>query len=398
MTPAPLYDPPPLDYRYLADYIDEGGEKMNGVDRRSFMKTLGQSAVALGIGLSAKPALAGLGTQKKSGGKTRKIAVEEHIGWDEYNDYVSSVGGAPLPPGTATMPGGGGPMSTLPDGTQVSTDVLGDVSGIETRLKVMDQVGIDMQVLSLRNPGVEEFETAEGIRWAKKINNMLAEVVNKYPTRFSAFATIPWQEPEAAATELERAVKDLGLRGVKMDGTVKGEYLDSKRFRPVFKKAEALNVPIFIHVEDTRESMINYYSEFSSSQATTGVGRDFDVCMHACRLISSGLFDEMPGLNFIMGHMGAGLAFWPGRITGGSLKKKPEEYIKNNFYATTSGNFYLPALMCWHYATGADRILFGVDFPTEPNQEAIDLVESAPISDEDKEKIFYRNAEKLFGV
>jgi predicted TIM-barrel fold metal-dependent hydrolase len=374
---------------------------MKKVDRRSFMKVMGQSAVVLGVGLSGKTAMGGQEQKKKAAMKrSRRIAVEEHISWDEYNDYVSSLNtSAPIPPGIPNMPGGGGPASTLPDGTQVPTDVLGDASGIDIRLKVMDQTGIDMQVLSIRNPGVEEFEAAEGIKWARKINNKLAEVVNQHPKRFSAFATIPWQEPDAAAAELERAVKDLGLKGVKMDGTVKGEYLDSKRFRPVFKKAEALKVPVFIHVEDTRESMIKYYSEFSESQATTGVGRDFDVCMHACRLIVSGLFDECPGLNFILGHLGAGLAFWPGRMSGGrGLKKRPEQYIKENFYAVTSGNFYLPALMCWHYATGADRILFGVDFPTEPNEEAIDLVETAPISEEDKEKIFHLNAEKLFNI
>ena len=249
---------------------------MSKLDRRSFIKVMGQSAVIMGMGLSKGEALGAEEQAKKTAGKKKykRIAVEEHISWDEYSDYVSSLntspampgGGAPggdmpgggmpgMPgggapgeapggapgggmPGGGMMPGGGGPMSTLPDGTQVSTDELGDVAGIETRLKVMDQTGIDMQVLSIRNPGVEEFETAEGIKWARKINDKLAEVVNRYPTRFSAFATIPWQDPEVAIAELERAVKELGLRGIKMDGTVKGEYLDSKRFWPIFKKAE----------------------------------------------------------------------------------------------------------------------------------------------------------------
>jgi predicted TIM-barrel fold metal-dependent hydrolase len=290
-------------------------------------------------------------------------------------------------------------MSTLPDGTKVSTDILGDAAGIETRLKVMDLTGIDMQVLSIRNPGVEEFEASEGIKWARKINDKLAEVVHKYPTRFSAYCTIPWQDPESAVVELERAVKELGLKGIKMDGTVKGEYLDSKRFWPIHKKAEELGVPIFIHVEDTRATMTKYYSEFGESSATTGVGRDLDVCMHAARLIASGLFDECPKLNFILGHMGAGLAFFPKRMSAGrSLKKASEEYIKQNFYSATSGNFWLASLMCCYYGMGADRILFGVDFPTESNEEAIKVVETAPISDADKEKMFHLNAEKLFHI
>jgi 5-carboxyvanillate decarboxylase len=372
---------------------------MDKVDRRFFIKMMGQSAAVLGMGLSQKDALAAPEQVKETTAKKKikRIAVEEHIGFEEYNKYISSLNTSPAMPGG--MPGGSAPMSTLPDGTQVSTDILGDVAGIETRLKVMDLTGIDMQVLSLRNPGVEEFETSAAISWAKKINNKLAEVVNKYPARFSAFCTIPWQDQTAAASELERAVKELGLKGIKMDGTVKGEYLDAKKYWPIFKKAEELGTPIFIHVEDTRDSMKKYYSEYGESSATTGVGRDLDVCMQAARLISSGLFDECPKLNFILGHMGAGLAFWPKRMSGGrGLKKTSEEYIKQNFYAATSGNFWLAALMCCYYGMGADRILFGVDFPTESNKEAIDMVEAAPISEGDKEKIFHLNAEKLFKI
>lgn len=183
-----------------------------------------------------------------------------------------------------------------------------------------------------------------------------------------------------------------------MDGTIKGEYLDSKRFLPIFKKAEELGTPIFIHVEDTRASMTEYYSEFLQSEATTGVRRDFDVCYHAARLICSGLFDECPKLNFILGYMGAGLAFWPGRMGGRGLKKTAADYIRQNFYAATSGNFWLAALMCCYYGMGADRILFAVDFPNESNEEAIKHVESAPVSEEDKEKIFHLNAEELFRI
>ena len=370
---------------------------MSEMDRRSFVKHLGGGVAALCMGLPQKDALAQQRQVKSTDSKRpKRITVEEHISWDEYGNYVSSLNTSSGAPG---MPhGAGGTTSTMTNGNRVSTDVLGDVAGLEMRLKDMDEAGIDMQVLSIRNPGVEEFEASEGLKWAKKINNKLAEVANRYPQRFAAFSSIPWQDPDAAVAELERAVKELGLKGIKMDGTVKGEYLDSKRFWPIFRKAEELNVPIFIHVEDPREGMKKFYDEFSESDATT-LGRDLDVCMEAARLIYSGLFDECPGLNFILGHMGAGLAFWPGRMTGnGRLKKKPEEYVRRNFYAATSGNFYLPALMCCHYAMGADRILFAVDFPTESNKEAVKLIESAPISEGDKEKIYHLNAERLFHI
>ena len=250
---------------------------------------------------------------------------------------------------------------------------------------------VDMQVLSWRNPGVEEFDVKNGLIWAKKINDKLAGIVNKYPKRFAAFSSIPWQDPTAAVTELERAVKELGLKGIKMDGTVNGEYLDAKKYWPIFKKAEELGTPIFIHVEDARVSIIKFYSEFTQSGATAGAGRDLDVFMHACRLISSGLFNEYPKLKFILGHMGAGLPFMAKRFG-------MERYVKENFYVATSGNFYQPALMCSYLAMGAEHVLFGVDFPSESNKEAVELMEAAQIPENDKEKIYHLNAESIFGI
>jgi len=370
---------------------------MSKYNRRSFIKIMGQSAAVACIGLSQKEALAQQEQAKSTGTKKRfkRITVEEHITWDEFTDYVSSFSAAPPPP---TLPGEENPISTMTNGTRISTSNLGDVSNIELRLKDMDEAGIDMQVLSIRNPGVEEFDVSEGIKWARKINNKLAEVVHKYPTRFAGFSTIPWQDPTAAVVELERAVKELGLKGIKVDGTVKGEYLEAKKFWPIFKKAEELGAPIFIHVEDPRSSMKQFYNEFSQSEALP-LGRDLDVCMQGARLIFSGLFEECPRLNFILGHMGAGLPFWARRISlGAQLKKTPEQYVKDNFYVATSGNFYEPALMCCHQAVGADHILFAVDFPTESNKEAVQMIESAPISDSDKEKIYHLNAERIFGI
>ena len=365
---------------------------MENFRRRSFLKLMGQFTAVLCMGLSHKKALA-LGGNTANRKRTKRIAVEEHVRYDEFSNYIFSLSDSPpeSPPAPG-MPGGGGQMmKTLSDGTQVPLEVIGNIDQVDMRLKEMDAVGIDMHVLSISNPGVTELDASEAIKWSKKINDKLAEVVNKYPTRFAAFSTIPWQDPTAAVAELERAVKELGLKGIKLDGTVNGEYLDSKRFWPIHKKAEELGTPIFIHVENARPSFIEFYSEFSQSRATSGAGRDLDVCMHAFRLIASGLFEECPDLKFILGHMGAGVPFWTKRFGG-------EKYIKNNIFVATSGNFYQPALMCCYQAAGVDQILFAVDFPSDSNKQAIQLIESAPISNNDKEKIYHLNAERIFSL
>lgn len=120
-----------------------------------------------------------------------------------------------------------------------------------------------MQVLSWRNIGCAESEMPDGIKWTRKINNTLAAVVDKYPERFGAFCNIPWQAPDEAVIELERAVKELGLVGIKIDSTIKGEYLDQKKFLPIFKKAQELDVPVFLHPDEMPADMIKPYQVYS---------------------------------------------------------------------------------------------------------------------------------------
>ena len=119
------------------------------------------------------------------------------------------------------------------------------------RIKEMDAAGIDMQVLSLVSPGVQVFDAAAGTALAKKVNDKLSEAVKKYPKRFAGLASIAPQDPGAAAKELERAVKTLGLRGVNINSHTKGEYLDQKKYWVILEKAEKLGVPIYIHPQGT---------------------------------------------------------------------------------------------------------------------------------------------------
>jgi 5-carboxyvanillate decarboxylase len=276
----------------------------------------------------------------------------------------------------------------------------------EQRIKDMEEAGIDMQILSLVSPGVQAFDAATATRMARKINDGLYKVVQKYPKKFAGLASIAPQDPMGAAAELERAVKELGLKGASINSHTKGEYLDNRKYRVVFEKAERLGVPIYIHPRSPSPDMAKPYLTYPVL-ATAMSGFAAEVSIHALRLIVSGLFDEHPQLKIIIGHLGEALPFWLWRLDdrwlraapgGMSIKKNPSQYIKDNFFITTSGNFSVSAFLCAYLELGAERILFAVDYPMESNKEAVQFMEGLPICDSDKGKVCHLNAEKLFGL
>ena len=276
----------------------------------------------------------------------------------------------------------------------------------EARLKEMDEKGITIQALSLSPPGVQCFESAEGTAWARKINDELAKVVKRHPDRFVGLACIAPQSPEEAADEMERAVSELGMKGVNIESHARNEYLDSKKYRPIFKKAEKLDVPIYLHPEIPSTSILKGYADdYGFELAGPPHGFGADLALHSMRLIYSGLFDEHPKLKMILGHMGEGLPFWLTRMDAYWIKpwkgkkprieKKPSDYVKTNFTITISGMFFVPAFLCAYLALGADRIAFAVDYPYERSEEAVRFINEAPISELDKERICYSNAARL---
>jgi predicted TIM-barrel fold metal-dependent hydrolase len=372
---------------------------MSKFGRRLFLKLMGQSAAILSVGLSRRSAFAEKVQTKQTAAvkRTKRITVEEHM------SFPGSVGQMATHKDTSgvTMKMPWEVPGQMPHDYkgQTMNSPMGSVDKIDQRLQDMDDAGIDLQVLSAGS--VEEYENLQdAINLAKKTNDNLAEVVNKYPKRFAAYCTLPWQDSAAAITELERAVKELGLRGIKIDGTVKGEYLDNKKFWPVFKKAEELGTPIFIHPEEMQGDKLKPYLDYPGLSGA-GWGYAMDTGTQAVRLIASGLFDECPNLMIILGHMGEGLPYWSWRLNhhgpGQLLKKWPAEYIKSNFYISTSGHFDHPALICSWMAVGADHLLFGVDFPTDSNKQAVEFMETAPyLSQSDKQKIYHLNAERIF--
>ncbi|MFH1651933.1 MAG: amidohydrolase family protein [Chloroflexota bacterium] len=276
----------------------------------------------------------------------------------------------------------------------------------EGRLREMDEHGIAMQVLSFA-AALELLEPAEGAALAKATNDELAEIVAAHPDRFAGFAALAAQDPDGAAAELERAVTKLGLKGTKINAHVGREFLDEEKYRVIFETAARLGVPVYLHPMQPSPEMIKPFQAYPGLAGPIW-GFAAAAGLQAIRLIYSGIFDRCPGLKIILGHLGEALPFWLWRLDNRwerdkitthpltkDLRKKPGEYLRDNFLVATSGMFSLPAFQCVYQELGAERIMFAVDYPNESNRQAVQFLEQLPVSHEDKEKICHLNAERL---
>lgn len=273
----------------------------------------------------------------------------------------------------------------------------------EARLAKMDACGIDVQILSVTAPSIDQLDPGIGTALAGKANDALYEVIQSYPGRFKGYAVLAPGAPEEAADELERAVRDLGFVGWNTHSNIAGSYLDEERFLPIFERAEKLEVPVYLHPTVPAIPQVRSYG-FALAGAPFGFGMETSMCM--MRLIYSGLFDRLPGLKIILGHLGEALPFLMKRIDWAwvrpfdpaarpGISRRPSEYLKGNVYVTTSGNYYEPAFMCTREAMGIDRILLGTDYPYEDSDECIQFLEDLPIPDGEKENIYWGNAARL---
>jgi gamma-resorcylate decarboxylase len=278
------------------------------------------------------------------------------------------------------------------------------------RIAEMDRGGLDVCILSLTAPGVQAIPNVkEAIAQSRRTNDYLAENIAKNPKRLKGFATLPLQDPEAAAQELTRCVRDLGFYGALVNGFSEvGEagsavYYDLPQYRSFWATVQALDVPFYLHPRDPLSSKQQCYEGYRWL-AGSPWGFAVETSIHALRLMASGLFDEYPKLKVILGHLGEGLSFgiWrvDNRINRGSGAPKAKlpmsHYLRENFYITTSGNFRTQALTNVILEVGADRVLYSVDYPYEDVVEAKDWFEHAAISDYDRTKIARTNAQRLF--
>lgn len=280
----------------------------------------------------------------------------------------------------------------------------------ETRLREMDRHGIETMILSLNSPGIQGvYDAKRAIDLAREANDYMAAEVTRNPARFQGFAALPMQDPDAAARELERCVRDLGFRGAMVNGFSQSGtedsavYYDLPQYLPFWETVEKLGVPFYLHPRDPLASRQQHYEGhpwFLGSAWAFGV----ETSIHALRLMGSGLFDRYPGLTIILGHLGEGLPYNIWRIDhrisrtprGIPATKKMAEYLRSNFFLTTSGNFRTQTLLAAISELGADRILFSVDYPFEDIGEGADWFEQASINEADRLKIGRTNAVRLF--
>lgn len=276
----------------------------------------------------------------------------------------------------------------------------------EDRIAAMDEGDIDLQILSLAAMELDELDVTTATPLAHDINDELAAAVRAHPNRFGGFATLALKDPASAAKELERCVLQLGFKGAMVNGTTGGEFLDQPKFLPIFEAAIGLGVPIYLHPAPPPETIQRAYfsnlpAEVGYLLSISGWGWHAETGLHILRLIVSGLFDRLPELQVIIGHMGEGVPYALARSSGilsnatPQLSRTVAEYFQQNIHITTSGYFTIPPFQCAQEVVGIDRLLYSVDYPFSPTTKGRDFLNSLPLSPEEMAKLTHSNAERL---
>jgi predicted TIM-barrel fold metal-dependent hydrolase len=330
------------------------------------------------------------GRRARDNRRVRTIALEEHF-------WVPELA---APPGTGPLARSGG--SRL-------DEQLRDLG--PDRIASMDAAGIDVQVMSHVQPAAQALQGRPAADAARRANDALAQAVAACPGRLAGLATLPTADPRQAATELERAVGDLGLVGAMIHSTLgpNDAFLDDERFESLLAAFEELDVPLYLHPAAAPAAVSDILfgglpPAVAGRLATNAWGWHAEAGLHALRMIAAGTFERHPALRMIIGHCGEMLPFMlaridqmlPPSVTG--LPHPPSTYVHRNVWVTTSGMFSLPPVLCSIAVMGVDRVLFSVDYPFAPNACGRALLDALPLSPADKAKVAGGNAELLLGL
>ena len=323
----------------------------------------------------------------------RIIGVEEHIWTPALRELQSAL------PYEIAGPLGG------PHGI---TERLLDVD--EQRLRDMDAMGVDMQVLSVTTPATQVLEPEDAVVCAREANDLLGRVVAENPERFQAFATLPTPDPARAADELERCVVELGLRGAMVHGRTGDRFIDHPDFTPILERAATLGVPIHLHPQRPIAAVADaYYTQglpdtVAMAFSAFGWGWHMETAVNAIRLVISGAFERAPGLQIILGHWGEMVAFYLERLDEMigffSHDIAFADIFLDHFHLAPSGIQSYRMLEHAIAEVGADRIMYSVDYPfvAPLDGSARRFLQEAPISPADKHKIGHLNIERLLGL
>jgi predicted TIM-barrel fold metal-dependent hydrolase len=323
----------------------------------------------------------------------RIIAVEEHF---ITPGFVAGPGKVTIERFRASRAGG-----------VELVDKLSDVGA--QRDAAMDAAGIDIQVLSLNSPGVEQAEPEEAVACARDANDFLAEAIRQNPQHFAGFAALPVQAPDRAADELERCVRKLGFKGANINGHTRGRYLDDAAFTPILERAESLGVPIYLHPTVPPKPVVDaLYGGFSppvsSIFASGGWGWHIETAVHVLRIVLGGVFDRHPRLQVVIGHLGEGIPFMLPRLNRTlsmqttKLERPVADYLRQNLHYTFGGFNFMPTFLNLLLEIGVDRIMFSVDYPYCAMEESRSFLMNLPVSEADRARIAHGNAERLLGL
>lgn len=273
-----------------------------------------------------------------------------------------------------------------------------DFFDLDVRVDRIAETRVDMQILSSPHPGVDRFSPEESAEMSRVINNGIAKAVRQYPKRFQGIAMLPLIDTRLALRELDRAILELGLKGMCMLTNVAGKTPDSDFLLPVYERAQQLGVPIFIHPTTPLGAQV-----MQEWRLAIILGFEFDIVLSATRLAYAGVLDRFPELRFVISHLGAGIPFLAGRIDRGyhdptcgiKTKKPTSEYLRELYCDTVS--FYQPALAMAYEFYGASRMVLGSDFPLIIGDlpAAVPSIEAMPIPNREKEKILGENVKQL---
>ncbi len=275
------------------------------------------------------------------------------------------------------------------------------------RIAAMDAQGIDVSILALTPPGTQPLPPRDAVALSRTANDVAAAAVSSYPSRLRALSTLPMSSPRDVAGELERAA-GLGHVGTMVYGRSGEVFLDDPVYNDFFAVAAELGQPVFIHPQlpsaAVRDASYRGFDPMTElGLATFGWGWHLDAATAALRLILRGTFDRHPDLQVVLGHWGEMLLFWLDRANSLSriagLQRSVSDYIRSNFFITTSGMLN-PALL--HHAlsvTSVDRLIFSTDYPfQQPAREEINSFLGHFSSDAERQKFSSVNAASLYGL
>jgi aminocarboxymuconate-semialdehyde decarboxylase len=273
---------------------------------------------------------------------------------------------------------------------------------IAYRQQVLDEHGVDTQVLTFTTPGVHVESAGLAVTMAQQINDAFARVVRDRQKRFTALATLPLNDPAASVVELERAMKDLGLPGAMVFSNVNHVALADERFAPLWQKANDLGAVIYIHPTDPAgvEAMMDYW-------LMPLVGFLMDTTLAASRLVFSGVVERHPRIRWVLTHMGGAIPYLAERLDRGyrafadcreHISSPPSEYLRNFYFDTV--NFNPSAVRLALDFAGPDRILAGSDYPHQIGSIPLmmETIRGLDVSNEVRRKIFGGNADNLLGL